>query len=369
MKKFFVPLFLLLLLSCSSEGFKSDIAASAQKNVNCCVRVDGKYIQKTISENLCTEVGFPIEKCLDEVNSSSSDEVSSSSRPSSSSQGSSSSRPGSSSSVGSSSSGADSSSSGDDDSSSSVGGSSSSSVGAVSSSSVGAGSSSSIGNSSSSSIGISSSSSAPPSLTCSTNPFPYYVAKTKKESVKNLFSNNGCGNVTYTIQSGGTAAGATISGDSISFATASTTERPITIRATAASQCGTKDCQIAVVIADDYRDARCNHKDVFKVNLTTIKSATTVIEYACCESKTDYLLTCADVSYNLKVKSNSTPVGSSGGNANLPNLTPIQEVNALCDVNVDGYPDPRGFLYRYPERILMTVTNTIPSGGFTCNSW
>jgi len=282
MKKFFVPLFLLLLLSCSSEGFKSDIAASAQKNVNCCVRVDGKYIQKTISENLCTEVGFPIEKCLDEVNSSSSDEVSSSSRPSSSSQGSSSSRPGSSSSVGSSSSGADSSSSVDDDSSSSVGGSSSSSVGAVSSSSVGAGSSSSGGAVSSSSGGAVSSSSGgavsssssesqePPKWSGCNIP-PYVgrnepIANLKFISIEN---NNGrCGAITYRLGTSSTNVTA------LNYTTAQI-GTPQNLSITASTTCNgttlTQQCSKSVTVADYAKFSEAS-KDVI------LKSGKTIVD-------------------------------------------------------------------------------------------
>jgi len=387
MKKFFVPLFLLLILGCSNEEIKpSDKAASEQKKRNFCyIEKDDEYI-KNISESLCNEIGgegLDFKKTED-VSSSSDEELSSSSRGNISRSSSSGGGAGNSSSVvagssssgdagSSSSGGAGSSSSGGAGSSSSGGAGSSSSVIAGSSSSVVAGSSSSVVAGSSSSSSISSSSSAPPSLgACSAFPY-YYVAKTKREYIKDLVPSNGCGNITYTVPSGNGSSYASIIGDSISFenATASATERTITIRATASvSQCNTppKECPITVIIADGYKDARCNHRDIFNVNLNDIKTATTVIEYACCESKNNYFLTCANsVNYTLKVKG-GTPISSTGGNANFPELTPIPESSSQCPT-LEDYPG--GTLYRYPERILMTVSNTstIPDGGFSCNSW
>jgi len=387
MKKFFIPLFLVLLFSCSNEDFKPDgRAASEQKHNRCYVEHNHKYYD-SISESLCAEMGgepgryCPIDVCKpdEEISSSSRNTVSSSSRNtvSSSSRGSSSSVG-----TGSSSSGDDdSSSSGDDNSSSSVGTTgSSSSVGTVSSSSVGTGgssssvgtggSSSSIGSSSSSvtvsssSVGISSSSSAPPSLTCSA--FPYYVVKAKKESIKNLVSNNGCGNVTYSLTGSGTN-GISITGDTISFAnaTASSQKRTITIRASA-PQCVAKECPIDVVILDAaYKDARCNHEDIFPVNLT-ITSATTVIDYACCEPKTDYIITqCGTANFTLSIDG-TVAVTSKDNEVKLPDHTPIPEPNDQCK-KYGG--SPGGVLYRYPKRMLMTVTNSLPTGGFSCNSW
>ncbi|MDR2583853.1 MAG: hypothetical protein LBC75_10265 [Fibromonadaceae bacterium] len=389
MKKFFVPLFLALLLGCN-DGFKSDIAASEQKNNRCYVENSGEFY-KSISEKLCEEIGgevgrfCPPEVCgnssSDEESSSSMDNISSTSRPSSNSRSSSSSRPGNSSSGGTVSSSSDEESSSSDEESSSSSGAvnssssgtgSSSFSGTVSSSSSGTGSSSSlvnssssVGTSSSSSLAISSSSSAPPSLgACSA--FPYYAVKTKKESIKNLVSNNGCGNVTYSVQSGGTYA--SITGDSISFAnaTASSTKRTINIRATA-PQCETKDCPIEVVIVDAaYKDARCNHEDIFPVNLT-ITNTPTVIDYACCEPKRDYIITqCGQANFTLSIDG-AVAVTSSNNSVNLPNLEPIPEPNEQCKKYGDS---PGNILYRYPKRMLMTVTtNPFPTGGFSCNSW
>jgi len=85
------------------------------------------------------------------------------------------------------------------------------------------------------------------------------VAREKKEDIKSLIPSNGCGDVTYTIQSGSTYA--SITGDEISFDKAianATAKRTITIRASA-SQCGTKDCSIEVVIADKFAKIETCH--------------------------------------------------------------------------------------------------------------
>ncbi|MCL1956007.1 MAG: hypothetical protein FWF63_01670 [Fibromonadales bacterium] len=239
MKKFFVPLFLALLLSCSNEGFKSDIASSAQKDVDCWVIIDNECKFRQISEILCNEIGVQREQCP-EVSSSSDEDISSSSRNAGSSSsrnagssssrnaGSSSSRNAVSSSSGdevSSSSGDEVSSSSDDEvSSSSDDAVSSSSGGAVSSSSGGATSSSSVVNSSSSVGAVSSSSSgaissssssvvssssseplpAPAWTDCN---IPQYVGR--NEPIANLKfisieNNNGrCGTITYRLNSTG----------------------------------------------------------------------------------------------------------------------------------------------------------------------
>jgi len=384
MKKFLVPLFLILLLSCSNEGFKSDIAASAQKNATCFFP-DGRCLE--ISESLCTDIGGTLGKCTQSSSSSNVDDVSSSSgvddvSSSSVASGvSSSSRGGRSSSSGGdavSSSSADattSSSSGDitvSSSSSVAGGVSSSAEGGdASSSSVVVSVSSSSGGtvSSSSSLVVSSSSSAPPSLgACSA--FPYYVTKTKKEYIKNLVPSNGCGNVTYSLTGSGSGNnGISITGDTISFAnaSASSSKRNLTIRATASSQCVNKDCPIEVVITDAaYKDAKCNHQDIFPVNLA-ITSTTTIIDYACCEPKTDYIITqCGSANFTLSIDG-AVAATSKDNSAKLPDLTLIPEPNAKC---TEYGGSPGGILYRYPKRMLMTVTNPpLPTGGFSCNSW
>jgi len=388
MKKFFVPLFLVLLFSCSSiEDFKpSEQAASEQKNNRCYVERNHKYYDN-ISESLCVEMGgepgkfCPVEVCGEgEISSSSRNTASSSSRGSSSSRvGSSSSRIGSSSSNDD---GDDSSSSGDDDSSSSIVAVSSSSVGAGSSSSSSAVSSSSIGNSSSSSVGNSSSSSLGPpdiDITTACASFPYYVAKTKKEPIKNLFlesNTTGCEKISYSA-----SGSASISGDSISFAsyTVSTTaeQKPII---TASVECGSKTysakCPITVVVAaDSLKEARCNHESIFgKFNIT---KATTILNYACCEPQKEsegYFITCNNANYSLKINGSPSPTitpDNGNGKTNLPVINPmIPEPYAQCKKYGDPVSgSPGGILYRYPKRILMTVTGTLGSGGFLCESW
>ena len=345
MKKFLVPLLLPLLLSCSNEGFESKFAASAQKDSVCGgIKPDDPSYCPVISESLCKEIGGTPGKCSSpniDV-SSSSDDVSSSS------------------SVGvvvsSSSAGVvvSSSSIGGDVSSSSVGG-------GVSSSSIGGGdvSSSSVGTvSSSSSLVVSSSSSAPPSLgACSV--FPYYVVASRPEPLKNLVPSNGCGNITYSLQSGSSYASISSSsgGYYIRFNSASSgTERNLTIRGTSA-QCGSKDCPIKVVFADDYRDVRCNHDNSGSVNLNNMTKAT-AIDYACCESKLDYYIKCPTDNYTLKITNSTISKNKDDATGvNLPDDTLIEEPDARC---------AGGFLYRYPKRILMTVTG---SGGLSCDSW
>jgi len=311
MKKFFVPLF--LLLSCSNEEIKpNENAASEQKNGPCFVKnSDGHSgdFYKNISKELCEQIGgTPDDHCPDETGficntGASSSSVSSSSRITSSSSvggtgSSSSSRITSSSSVG----GTGSSSSGGTGSSSSGGvAGSSSSVGAGSSSSVIAGSSSSIGNLSSSSIGVSSSSSlASPILdtTAFCTSFPNYVAKyvtgttPKKEYIKNLFSlegdDSGCGTISYSVSSTGGSGNtntASISGDSISFANysvSSTTKRNSII--TASVKCGartqTVECPIEVYVAAD-KFAKVSLCDTKVPVLGTTASPATVVEISC----------------------------------------------------------------------------------------
>jgi len=415
MKKSFVLLFFFLLLSCSNEGFESKIAAPPQKDlVLCLIKVEGEDKCVQISKSLCDEMAGTKGKCnlIIDVSSSSADVSSSSDFDGGSSSsdvvvgGSSSSGGvvgGSSSGgvVGGSSSGGVVGGSSSSDvvvvgSSSSdvvVGSSSSGGVVGVSSSSDGEISSSSIGNvsssggtvSSSSSVGVSSSSSLGlPSLgECS---FPYYVAKTKKEYIKNLVSVvddfGRCKGVKYTLTQtgGGPGAGnfASITGDSISFATSSSSGQRtlnITARDTCSIISGTttttiplsKSCQISVYLAEDYRDARCNHENIFPVNLAITKTPT-VIDYACCEPKSDYRITqCGSANFTLSIDG-TVAVTSSDNTAVLPDrkLTLIEEPNVQCTNYGDS---PGGKLYRYPKRMLMTVTNVLPNGGFSCNSW
>jgi len=424
MKKFLVPLFLLLLLSCSNDGFESKYAAPAQKDlILCLIKVEGQNKCVQISESICTEMGGTKEKCnLEGDVSSSSDDVSSSSDVAGVSSstdidvggGSSSSAgvvDGSSSSAGvvdgSSSStgvvGGSSSSAGvSDDSSSSGGvvGGSSSSTGVVggssssagvsddssssggvvggssSSAGVGGGSSSSVSAvSSSSSVGVSSSSLAPPSLgECTPLQFPDYVAKTQKESLKKLITSignaNGC-TVSYTPSS---ASGFSISGDEIDFSKYSSSSRTLSLNITARITCSgsqpqQKNCTKEVYVADDYKAARCNHS--FPANLNITKS-TTVIDYACCEPKGDfgnndetYYITCSTPNFTLKID-DATPITKIDSHANLPAL-PLKEETPYPDCQEYG-KSPGNVLYHYSKRILMTATN-VPTGGFSCDSW
>jgi len=264
MKKFLVPLFFFLFLSCSNEDFESKIAASVQKRSYC--NIKNKCVED-ISESVCAELGEVINltRCT-ELNgnlSSSSDNSSSSS----------------SSAINSSSSYASSSSS------STI---SSSSNQTVSSSSSGGSSSSSIGNSSSSissssSSAISSSSSFKFKEECS--PFPYdYVSKDKKEYIKDLASLEGdpaeCV-ITYQVRATN-GVSASISGDSISFLSASSTKQVLLIAASA--QCGTttvykpSDCKIEVVVAEKFAEAKlCDDED----RHTRLSPGTTTVEVSC----------------------------------------------------------------------------------------
>jgi len=291
MKKFFVPLFLVLLFSCSNEGFKSDIAADSQKREYCKIGEYSKEISKTLCEEVGGETGFrppsEISSSSDEdVSSSSGGTISSSSRnntnASSSSVGalSSSSRNTSSSSshnTASSSSGDDVSSSSDDDDVSS------SSGGALSSSSNGA-------ISSSSSVGISSSSSSLPSPSlgdCSTS-FPSYVAKApQKESLSDLVpveNNYDRCVVTYSVSStGGGSNVASISGDEISFTTNGSSSGARTINIAARATCTgfstpfTKTCPIQIeVIADKF--AKIETCDNPRID---VGPGSTVVEITC----------------------------------------------------------------------------------------
>jgi len=345
MKKFLVPLFFLLLINCSSDGFDSQIAAGAQKNVWC--QVKGNCVE--ISKSLCNEIGVEIgiEKCNLTGNSSSSsdeEEVSSSSL-------------------------ADdmSSSSGDEviissSSSLALGVSSSSSSSVVD---IG-GSSSSIfvGDvSSSSSEAVSSSSLAPPTLSeCS--PFPYYVAKTKKEYIGDLVHVENdfdrCEKIKYTLSGSSSITIPAAPNDTIinfvsaSSVPSSSSERSLTIKASV--QCGTqtitKDCPIKVVVADNYQDSVfCSGGGEF-ANLTISK--TTVFEYRCNTSKPDYYIKCTDPSeatFKLSVKGLADK-NSEWGGANLPELVPIK-INET--------------LFYYPERVLVTVTGG--GGPYKCESW
>jgi len=271
MKKSFLLLFLFLLLGCSNEGFESTKAVTAQREIWCYI---GDGVCKKISENLCKEIGEPLGSADDERcnnSSSSGEEISSSSDNY----------------IGSSSSKAGSSSSNAVSSSSSKVGSSSSEEEDDSSSSTDNDSSSSIGNksSSSSSIGaVSSSSLVPPSLVLDTNvcsSFPSYVAKTKKEYIKNLVSLEGntvgCGNITYTLGSSSSSLG-----DSISFAAysaGSTQNLTITARVTCLGQVPpvlTESCPISVVVADKFATIETCHNPRVQIG-----PGTTTVEITC----------------------------------------------------------------------------------------
>jgi len=362
MKTSFVLLFffLLLLFSCTHSGFES----SEQKEVWCNIKPS---TCKKISESLCADIGEPVlspsdEKCVG--SSSSYEDVSSSS--SRSVAGSSSSRQISSSSsrVGSSSSGAVSSSS-----SSGVGSSSSSDEEEISSSSGNAISSSSVGNPSSSSssvvssssIGVSSSSSLGRADLIDDCSFPSYVAKGRKESIKNMFKLEGnttecVDGIKYSVSSttGGSITGVTITGTDISFSSASSTKRDLKINASI--KCGTRDisvgCPISVIVADNYQDSVFCSGSGKSANLSI--TGTTVFEYRCDEEKEDYYIKCknstGDAEYKLSV--NGYPeANSSWGGANLPNIKPIK---------IDEK------LFYYPERVLITVNG---GGTYTCESW
>jgi len=196
MKKSFALLFLLLFLSCSNDGFESQIAASSQKGVWCYIK-EGSC--KKISENLCLDIGVVVDNGNYEGCNGSNIDVSSSSDENVSS--SSDNNVGSSSSKASSSSRASSSSANAVSSSSSVGGSSSSDDDS-SSSSVVVSSSSIVSVSSSSTDSQSSSSSVPlPDPDWSVCTIPSHVGK--NEPIANLKfvsieNNNGrCGAITY----------------------------------------------------------------------------------------------------------------------------------------------------------------------------
>jgi len=297
MKKFLVPLFFALLLSCSSKGFESDIAASAQKEVDC-FDAAGEY--EKINQNLCEEIGGSTTRppsvevsssSYEELSSSSDEEFSSSSEEetgssSSRARSSSSSRPNSSSS-----------SIAVSGSSSSNSISSSSSIEASSSSDEEIGSSSSVETSSSSVvISISSSSSGdlgPAKLSgCSTTSFPYYVARgaTNQEDLTNLISLEGnpygC-SVTYTLTSGSSYANISSGSSFITFtASASSTARSLTIQASLACEEGipvitplTRPCPITVVIAERFKKIEtCPEPNNPR---TQIGTGTTTVEITC----------------------------------------------------------------------------------------
>jgi len=294
MKKFLIPLFLALLISCSSEGFKSEIAASAQKDVWCSIIVEDKCIRRQISEVLCKEIGVPPCDNVAEVSSSSEEEISSSSHNTGSSSsrnlGVSSSRNASSSAGGtlsSSSGGAGSSSSGDALSSSSgdalsssggavsssSGGAVSSSSGGVVSSSSGTGSSSGGAVSSSSSSMISSSSSESPPPAWSECNIPQYVGR--NEQIANLKftsieNNNGrCGAITYRLNS---------TGQGQPVATLNYNENQIgtnqTLNITASTTCSgttiTKTCNKQVTVADYIKFSEANTDVILKPRRTVV---------------------------------------------------------------------------------------------------
>jgi len=214
MKKFLVPLFLLLLLSCSNEGFESKLAASSQKDSFCGgIRPDDPTYCPKISESLCKEIGGTLGKCtpvssssdVDDVSSSSdADDVSSSSDVVGVSSSSDVSGVGSSSSV----------VGGDVSSSSDIAGvSSSSDVADVSSSSDVGGSSSSVdvGDVSSSSIDSPSSSSvSQPAPTWTECNIPQYVGRNEPiASLKFISIENNNGRCTMTYKLGSSSSNAT----------------------------------------------------------------------------------------------------------------------------------------------------------------
>jgi len=326
MKKFLVPLFLVLFFSCSNDGFESDKAASAQKDVGCwIIQVRGENqckIYVKISENLCIPKAQEDdwEICPDEFSSSSSeDEAESSSSSSSSSsraRSSSSSLVSSSSSVVSSSSAGSSSSSLASSSSSAVVISSSSSLASssssvvVSSSSAGSSSSSLVSSSSSvvvvssSSVGVSSSSLGPAKLSkCPSFPNPYYVAKTNPEDLTTWISlegdPTGC-SVSYTLTSGSSYASLSSSGGNtfINFTgSASSTQRQLTVKASLLCEDDpdldmSRSCPITVVIADKFKEIKtCDDPR------TQIGPGKTTVEISVC-TKSNFGCDCKDGDWN-----------------------------------------------------------------------
>lgn len=275
MKKFLVPLLFVLLFSCSSDGFKSDIAADTQKRY---CKIDDNNVE-IISKNLCDKLGGIAGSPNDNVSSSSDEEISSSSGDyvSSSSRNtvSSSSR----NTVSSSSGGADSSSSsggGGSSSSSGDAGSSSSSGGAVSSSSGSTGSSSSSGDEVSSSSTDSPSSSSEPLpepawIDCN---IPQYVGR--NEPIANLKfisieNNNGrCGTITYRLN----GAGQNVTTLNYSSSAVGTTQ---TLNITAYTTCSggitlsPKSCSKAVTVANYVKFSATNDD-------TSLQSGKTVVD-------------------------------------------------------------------------------------------
>jgi len=276
MKKFFVPLFLVSLLSCSSEGFKSEIAADAQKSDYC--MVDGK--SSNISKNLCEEIGgikgSPNNVSSSSgdaaVSSSSGDDVSSSSRNT----------------ISSSSRNAVSSSSGGTAVSSSSGGvavssssgdvvSSSSSGAAVSSSSIVNPSSSSGGAVSSSSIDSPSSSSEPlPEPAWSECSIPQYVGR--NEPIANLKfvsieNNNGrCGAITYRLNNTGQGQPVTnLNYSSSSIGTNQTLNITATTTCSGGITLSPKSCSRVVTVADYVKFLEANKDTVLKAGKTIVE--------------------------------------------------------------------------------------------------
>jgi len=284
MKKSLVPLFFVLLLSCSSDDFDSEKAASAQKDVPCTIKVEDKDTCVRISKKLCLEIGgttpCPIvnnpsgdsSSSDDDVSSSSEDVVSSSSVDDVSSSSSRNSSRSSSSNAVVSSSSADVVSSSSEDVISS-----SSSVDAVSSSSADAvSSSSSAVNQSSSSAGASSSSSSeslPPAWSeCNIPP-----TVGRNEPIANLkfisiVNNNGrcSGTITYRLNSASSNA-TNLNYSSSAIGTTSTLNITASVTCSSGITLSPKTCSKQVTVADYVKFSEVS-TDVF------LKSGKTIVD-------------------------------------------------------------------------------------------
>ncbi len=351
-KNLLLALFVVLFFACSNEGLETKTERPSG-NIYCLMQEQDKCYD--VSEDICNAIGGEkVESCPLESSSSSGDGGSSSSDEGSSS----SSSEGDSSSSGE----GDSSSSGEGDSSSSgEGGSSSSGEGGSSSSGEGGSSSSGGGSSSSSDEGgsssseeVSSSSLAPPSLSECDLP-SIYMHKGESITLADLFSiegdSAGCGPITYILKIGSSSSSAT---GIISLSTHAGKTLTITANATCGTPLPSKTCKDVFVAERNVENIVQCGENVYTFDLY---NGTTVFEYRCDQSKTDYYVACrspSDAEFKLSAEG-FTDRTSSWGGANLP-----------------GAPEPiekEGFFY-YPKRVLATVTSTPTGGGYyTCTSW
>lgn len=191
-----------------------------------------------------------------------------------------------------------------------------------------------------------------------------YVAKTKKEYVKDLISVRDdlgrCSDVTYAL---GTST--TISTDSLNFAAYSGQQNNLNITARVTCNGVTAalapvSCPISVFVADRYIEfVECKKTKEATTPTYTFSTGTTIFDYRCQKPDTEYYIKCSAASttpvFTLEAEG-YTKTTSSWGGANLPGYpTPVDPIE-----NDDGY-------FYYPKRVLATVTTASSQGG--CISW